>query len=68
MKQTLLVGVRKSTIESLRITGKEKNCLRSALLNIGGDSKASSSKVLKIFILAMGRTHNKVDMALFVHA
>jgi len=59
--------VRKSTTESLSTTGKEKNCLRSALLNTGGDSKASSSKVLKIFILAMRRTHNKIGMALFIH-
>ena len=39
------------------INGKEKKRLRSALLNTGGDSNASSSRVLKIFILAMGRTH-----------
>jgi hypothetical protein len=31
--------------------------LRSPLLNSGGDSNASSSSVLNIFILAMGRTH-----------
>lgn len=34
-----------------------KKCLRSTLLNTGGDSNASCSNVLKIFILAMRQSH-----------
>jgi hypothetical protein len=34
-------------------------------LNTGGDSNASSSRVLKIFILAMGRTHQMKNVQQF---
>jgi hypothetical protein len=61
------VGVRKFAIESSSINDKEKNRFRSALLNTGGDSNASSSRVLKIFILAMHQTHQvKNVLELFI--
>ena len=53
MKHTLLVGVRILSIESLNIIGAKKKVKRSSLLNNGGDSKASRSSVLKIFILGI---------------
>jgi hypothetical protein len=46
--------VRKAAAESLNPCGRQKNRFRSALLNTGGDSKASSSEALKIFMRAMG--------------
>lgn len=54
MKHTLLVGVHILSIESLNIIGAKKKVRRSALLNNGGNSKASCSSVLKIFILGIG--------------
>jgi hypothetical protein len=42
---------------SASINDVQKNCLRCALLNTGGDSKISSSTVLRILILAMARAH-----------
>jgi len=66
-KQTLFVGVRKFSIESLSINGMKKNRLRSALLNTGGDSNASSSRVLNILILAMRQSHQvKNVLELFI--
>src|SRR3954447_19337052 len=56
-KHTLLVGVRKPAIASLSATDTAKNRLRSAPVNRGAVSKASCSRVLKIFIRAMGQAH-----------
>jgi hypothetical protein len=55
------VGVRKATADSLNAAGREKNRFRSALLNTGGDSKASSSEALKIFMRAMGDLVGQID-------
>ena len=59
MKHTLLVGVRKFSIALLNIDGGKKNSRRSAALNTGGDSKASCSRELKIFILGIGRSRER---------
>ena len=55
------MGVRKATADSLNAAGREKNRFRSALLNTGGDSMASSSEALKIFMRAMGDRVGKID-------
>ena len=46
--------MRNARADSLNAAGRAKNRLRSALVNTGGDSKASSSEALKIFMRAMG--------------
>ena len=57
MKQTWLVGVLKPSTVLFKTKGKEKNRLRSALLKFGGDSKASRSWPLRIFILGIVAPH-----------
>ena len=66
IKQTLLVGVLRPSMVSLKIKGKEKNRLRSVLLKSGGDSKASLSKLLRIFILGIGTPHEMAKVQGFV--
>lgn len=54
MKQALLVGVLRFPKISTKTLGRVKKLFLSAALKCGGDSKASRSKLLRIFILAIG--------------
>jgi len=49
-----LLGVRNAAADSVNDAGREKNLIRSAFVNTGGDSNASSSEALKIFMRGMG--------------
>jgi hypothetical protein len=52
-KQTLLVGVLRLSSNSSVTNVVKKKRLRSALLNLGGDSNSDSSNRLKILIFGM---------------